>query len=203
MRKKLINKIKLITAVFYGLIFGLLLCIYLFRDKIGDFKWIFIIVSCLLVLAGNYFINKYDDELDKSYIEKMVKENKIALARIDKAEMGNLITIPFKARYVLWQLNVTIFNEDGSSKKAVIVDQFAGSQINMPNGYIYVTYDGKEDSMLVVPMGLIAMFPINQEKVMTYEKNIAGLKYLNVYYNKGICIETYEQTTKRQAQETK
>ena len=197
MRQKLNKKIMMLTGLLYGLLIGMIVFLYLFRQQLGNYRYLVVALTFLLAFLGSYLLSRYENTVDKKYIEKMVAQGKIALARSGKAERGNVIKSPLRPSNVYYKIDVTVYDHEGNSHEAQLIDLFSIMQDKIPEGNFYVTYDSSDDEMLIVPMGLISMYPLNQPLVEKYEKIIKNLKYLNVYFNKGILIETYEQTNKR------
>ena len=40
---------------------------------------------------------------------------------------------------------------------------------------------------------LVGAYESNKDLILNYEKNIKNMKYLNVYYNQGLVVETFKE----------
>lgn len=198
MRQKIDRKIMFATAVLYFLLFGIVVGLYCFNHKLSNYHNYIILLAFLIAVIGSILLNKYENIIDKKYIENMVSQGKIALVSINKVEKGKTIRTLLSPSKVYYKLNVTLYNsQSGNKHNTEFVDLFSSKQETFPDGFFYVTYDGKDDNILVVPNVIVSLYKINQKTVESYEKSINKLVYLNVYYDNGIIIEAFEKTIKR------
>ncbi len=98
-------------------------------------------------------------------------------------------------RYVIWKLDITYYDENYVGHKETIYEQFAPLQESVPQGNIYITYDPERpDYKFIIPNMLVGAFDTNKDLILGYEKNFKNMKYLNVYYNHGLIVETFAES---------
>ena len=198
MQLKIYKRLNLIIITY--LIILILFLFIMFKNPALWEKNKFLIIG-LLVIFSTIFIftfRYYESNADKKIINKMVFEGKIALARIDGGNFNRFIKDTKGIKYPIWDLDVTIYNTDGATKKLKMLDKFSSIQTRIPTGFVYITYDETSENSFIVPNLLLGAFDNSTELVKKYEKNIKQIKYLNVYYHKGIVIETYKDTIRKE-----
>ena len=172
----------------------------LFKDKWIDNKVMTIAAFVLFVFALSVIYSYYDLNADRNLIRKAVSNGDVALAKINN---GTFVRFGRDARlknHVYWKLDVEIFDNDMKKIDATIIEKFSTHQTQIPKGYVYVTYvEGKENDSLIIPNVIIASIPEYKVLVDEYEKSLKP-KYLNVYINDGLILQTFEETMKAQKQ---
>ncbi|MBR0385915.1 MAG: hypothetical protein IJI05_05140 [Erysipelotrichaceae bacterium] len=172
--------------------------LYLNRDVWANHKELVFIPSIFLVFFFSWFVVWYDTNADRRIIEKMTGNGDIALAEIKSGSFVRFVRNDRMQQQVLWQLEITIYDQDMNSFDTTMIEKFATSQTSIPQGHVYVTYDpAKPDCLFIIPNVLLSAYPQLQETVVKYESNKKiKLSYLNAFYNKGMILMTFRQTIK-------
>ena len=81
-------------------------------------------------------------------------------------------------------------------------EKFASTQTSIPNGFIYVTYDtDKPEAVFIIPNMLLGAFENVPSIIQNYEKTVKDIRYLNVYFTKGIVLETFKESLRKKQEE--
>lgn len=204
MREKLLKKYNAIYIVYIVILAAALLAILFFKEQIKSYLiWIFVgiaIFSTLFISILHYFeINE-----DKKIINEMAFNGQMALAHIDSACFEKFVKDAVLKRYVIWKLDITYYDENYVGHKETIYEQFAPLQESVPQGNIYITYDPERpDYKFIIPNMLVGAFDSNKNLILGYEKKFKNMKYLNVYYNNGLIVETFAESLKKRNEEYK
>ena len=154
------------------------------------------ILFALFIFALSFIYATYDLNADKWIIKKRVSNGDVAIAKIIN---GNFVRFARDARlknHVFWKMDVVVYDNDMKEHKTTIIEKFSTHQTKIPKGFVFVTYvEGKEEECLIIPNVIISSIPEYKPLVDDYEKAIKP-KYLNVYYNNGLIIQTYEDSIK-------
>ncbi|MFI3283589.1 MAG: hypothetical protein R3Y57_00750 [Erysipelotrichaceae bacterium] len=156
-----------------------------------------IIFAFFIVNILFYFGFKFlEINLDKYYIQKMAIDNKLAIANIKTAEPYMIIKDSSMKKYRLWEISAELIDHDLNKKEIVFYEKGNLYMETIPNGTIFVTYDkNKPLRIFAVPNNMISHCNDFAPYVAEYEMNKGiHIKYLNVYHNAGIVIETYADT---------
>lgn len=152
---------------------------------------VFVIVTTLLLMGFKY----YELNADKNMINKMVANGDIALAEIKKGTIERVIKDSSNRKYPVWNLEIDLYDRDLNKHSMTMLDKFNVEQTNIPHGFIYVTYDpNSPEKMFVIPNLLLQIYDGAEDMINKYEKNIKNVKYLNVYYQRGIVMETFKKS---------
>lgn len=201
MQLKIYKRCSLLMALLIVLTCGLSVLVWLNREVLKD--KIFLVLSGLVVFIfiAMFFVVRYEQRADKNIITDMTENGEIALARINSGEFVRFARDSKLTRYVFWKLNCTLYLQDGRTIEKEVIDKFSPKQTKIPKGNIYVTYDENDpEKIFVIPNAVIATFPDLQPITESYENNKdIKLFYLNCYYNRGLIIETYKQSMKKEA----
>lgn len=196
MRKNIIRRINYIYLIYSVITLATVLGIYFFRNKISNVYIVLVFVAGVSLVAS-FLINNYRQEVDKRYIELMVANNNIALARIDKYQYLKSFKDDSINKSKLFELDITYYDTSLKQHKATITDLFCNSQQDIPLGHVYITYKDNSDSILIVPTFVMQKYESNHTIIERYESNIKDIKYLSVLYNKGLLIETFKESIRR------
>ena len=139
---------------------------------------------------------------DKKIINKMTSNGNIALARIEKGTFNRIIKDSNNRKYTIWDLNVTLYDQNNEVHKMTFSEKFASTQTSIPNGFIYVTYDtDKPEAVFIIPNMLLGAFENVPSIIQNYEKTVKDIRYLNVYFTKGIVLETFKESLRKKQEE--
>lgn len=155
---------------------------------------IFVLAIFLLTIVYSYF----DLNQDKIIIKRMVRNGDIALIKINNCSLHKIIKDAKLKNKILWKLDVELYDQDMNVIKTSIIEKFAPIQTTVPKGFCFVVYNSKKpNNILIVPNIIISSISEFAPLVEEYEKNFKP-KYLNVYYNKGLIIKTYQDSIKEE-----
>ncbi|NLZ76019.1 MAG: hypothetical protein GX914_05890 [Erysipelotrichia bacterium] len=198
MQLKLYKKSTII--LFFVIIATLLSTIILIstRSKWGNNSLAILIGYFVAVSGLNMAFAYYDTMTDKRIIKKMVTSGQIALAYIKEGRFVRFIRDAKLNKYVLWEMDITLYDQNMQAHKTTMIEKFNISQTSIPSGHCYVTYNPeKPEDILLVPNVLISSIGAYQPLAMQYER-VVKPKYLNSFYRYGNCLQTYEQSIKEQ-----
>ena len=161
------------------------------RDRFLEVMIIIVAVSTVFLVFFKY----YENNADKNIINKMVREDRYALAKIKDGKFERIIKDSNNHKYTVWKLDLEVYDQDLNTHEMAIYEKFDASQTKIPRGNVYVTYDEeKPDHMFLVPNILLNISPNASDIVNKYEAKVKDIKYLNVYYQKGIIVETFKKS---------
>lgn len=153
-----------------------------------------------------FFIFKtLEKNWDKRIIQKMVLNNQVVIANIKSGK----IAFPYRdssyKKYNMWEITVDYIDHDMSTHEFVFYEKLNPTVEHLPKGTVFLTNDNnKPGKKFIVPNVLISHSESLMPIVQNYEKQKkAYIKYLNVYYDNGLVIETYQQSMKKQNQRQK
>ena len=196
MRKSIIRRINYIYLIYSIVTLATVLGIYFFRNRIPNVYIAFVFIAGVC-LVTSFLINNYKQEVDKRYIELMVASGNIGLAKIERSSLLESFRDDSINKNKLFELEIAYYDTSLNKHEATITDLFSSIQKQVPNGYVYITYKDNSDSILIVPTFVMQKYENNAKIIETYESSIKDIKYLNVLYNKGLLIETFEDSLKR------
>ena len=182
--------IGVITAISVISIIVLLLT----REKWQDSSFLVFGAYILTVFALTFIYADYDLNVARRAVMKKVSEGHIALARINSGKTEKMIRDARFRNYMLWDLDLTIIDNDMQTVPAHCIEKFSRQQQSIPVGHVYVTYDpAKPEEILILPNILLQQLPEFQPLVQQYERKVKT-SYLNCYYNYGLILKTYKET---------
>lgn len=180
------------------LIIDLLAILWLFlnRDYWAAYGFKIIVFFVLGIFLLTIIYTYIDINQDRNIIKKMVRNGDIALCKINKGTFYRVIKNAKLKNNTLWKLEIDVFDQDMNSFKTEIIEKFSPTQTSIPSGYCFITYNPKKPkNILVIPNIIISSIQEFAPLVKEYEDKFKP-KYLNVYYNKGIVIETFKDSIK-------
>ena len=191
------------TIVLFALILSVLgigaLLMFNF-DSVADHKVLVLGGFILYVVACFFGFKTYEKNVDKRMIQKMVLNGQIALANIKNAKPFRVIRDTSGKNYVLWEIELEFYDKDFNAYEMTIIEKFNAMHQSVPNGTVYITHNpDKPEQKFIIQNIMISHVPALAPIVQAYEKNRKiSIKYLNVYYNDGLIIETYKESIKNQ-----
>lgn len=180
------------------LIIDLLAILWLFlnRDYWAAYGFKIIVFFVLGIFLLTIIYTYIDINQDRNIIKKMIRNGDIALCKINKGTFYRVIKNAKLKNNTLWKLEIDVFDQDMNSFKTEIIEKFSPTQTSIPSGYCFITYNPKKPkNILVIPNIIISSIHEFAPLVKEYEDRFKP-KYLNVYYNKGIVIETFKDSIK-------
>ena len=188
----ILNRIMIIMSVAtIAIVFGFLyVCRYL-----PEYKKSYLAAGCLVVCAMFISFWLLETWLDKYFIEKMVKSEKIALANITEAKRVRMVGDSACRGYLLYELQADVYDQNLKRFHTSFVEKFDVTVKEIPIGTVYITYDeNNPDKLSLIPTMLLYRFHNLEGIVRKYEgdRNI-DIKYLYVYYRKGFIMSTMKK----------
>ena len=201
MQLKILKRLNLILYALLGAVLILAIVVIL--------NFNFFRPHLLLVFAGTFiynmiafFLYKYlEKNWDKSIIQKMAIANQVVIANIKQSKQLFSFKDSGGKRYNMWQIELEYVDHDLNHHTTLIFEKLNQELTILPLGTVFLTYDPKKpDRQFIVPNVIISHIDTMIPIVSNYEKSKkAFIKYLNVYYNDGLIIETYRQSMSKQA----
>lgn len=192
---RLLNRFLIImSAVILLIIAGYFVVINRFYHLKLFYTIVSLTVSVILYLAFRWLENKWD----KKIITRMVQNGHIALAEIKSTSYVMNMRDSSFIRYSLYEFDAEITTPDQKTFRKTFYEKMSSDTGEIPKGFVYVTYDEtKPGQIFVVPNLLISHTPSLMPIAARYESNKKlNIKYLDVFYKKGIVIKTFHETVK-------
>ena len=151
-------------------------------------------IYTVAIFAATFLYADYDLNAARRAVMRKVRGGHVALAKINGGKTEKMIRDARLRSYILWDLDITVIDNDMESIHTHCIEKFSLEQKSIPSGHVYVTYDpAKPDEILILPNILLQQLPEYQPLVETYEAKIKT-SYLNCYYNRGLILKTYKDT---------
>lgn len=160
-------------------------------------------------LAGTVFISAIllavfiwlEKNWYKKVITKMAGRGQIALANIIEANKVKFLRDSTLSKYWLYEFRVKLYDREHRMFEQTFSEKLRFDIDHVPCGSIYITYgDSKDKQTFIIPNILISYIPELRSIVSGYENDAAiDIKYLNVFYNKGMVLKTYAETFEHDA----
>lgn len=188
----ILNKIMIImSAAAFAIVLGFLyVCRYL-----SEYRKAYLAIGCLVICAMFIIFYLLETFLDKYFIEKMVKDGKIALANIIEAKKVRIVGDSACRGYLLYELQADVCDQNLKCFHTSFVERFDVSVKEIPIGTVYITYDENDpDRLSLIPTAYLYRSGNLEGIVRKYEgdRNI-DIKYVYVYYKKGFIISTMKR----------
>lgn len=190
------------STLFLGLILVIdiaaIIWLFIKRDAWAPYGFKVIIIFVLAIFLLTFIYSYFDLNQDRIIIKRMIRNGDIALIKINKCSLHKIIKDARLRNKILWKLDVELYDQDMHTIKTSIIEKFAPSQTTVPKGFCFVVYNPKKpNNILIVPNMIISSISEFAPLVEEYEKNFKPT-YLNVYYNKGLIIKTYQDSIKEE-----
>lgn len=151
-------------------------------------------IYTLAIFAATFLYADYDLNVARRAVMKKVRQGNIALARINSGKTEKMIRDARFRSYILWDLDLTVIDQDMKSIHTHCIEKFSMEQKSIPSGHVYVTYDpARPEEILILPNILLQQLPEYQPLVEAYEAKVKT-SYLNCYYNHGLILKTFRDT---------
>ena len=200
MQLKIYGKCTIVLFALIVSVLGIGAVLMLNFNAISDYKVFALGGFILYVIICFFGFKTYEKNVDKRMIQKMVLNGQIALANIKKATPFRVIRDTSGKNYVLWEIDLEFYDKEFNTYEMTIIEKFNAMHQAIPNGTVYITHNpDKPEQKFIIQNVMISHVPALAPIVQAYEKNKKiNIKYLNVYYNDGLIIETYKESIKNQ-----
>ncbi len=189
---KVLNQILMIIFVVIVTLAAALLFLLL---KMPDLKWVFLGSFILLGIALFTVYRWLEQSWDKRVITRMAQAGQVALVNIKSAERIQPMRESNFIRYWLYEFKGDLYDQQGNCIEKTFHEKMNDATDTVPCGSVFVTYDEKKpDQVFIIPNDIISRIPTLAPIAAAYENNKRiGVKYLDVYYDKGINIRTFRE----------
>ena len=187
---KVLNQILMIIFV---VIVALAAALFFLLLNMPELKWVFLGSFILLGIALFTVYRWLEQSWDKRVITRMAQAGQVALVNIKSAERIQPMRESNFIRYWLYEFKGELFDQQGNSIEKTFYEKMNDLTDNVPYGSVFVTYDEKKpDQVFIIPNDIVSRIPSLAPVAAAYENNKRiGVKYLDVYYDKGINIRTF------------
>lgn len=203
MQFKIYKRLNLLLNVMILSIIAMIVGVVLNFNKLQDQIIIIFVFFFLYSVVCFYIFKLVENNYDKRLIQKMAIANQVVIANIKEAKIAFPIKDSGGKHYNLWEITVTYIDHDMNSHDFVFYEKLNPSVQTIPHGTVFMTNDEKKPGRkFIVPNVIISHIESMMPIVHRYEKEKkAFIKYLNVYYDNGLIIETYNQSLKKEKEE--
>ena len=189
---KVLNQILVIIFV---VIVALAAALFFLLLKMPDLKWVFLGSFILLGIALFTVYRWLEQSWDKRVITRMAQAGQVALVNIRSAERIQPMRESNFIRYWLYEFKGDLYDQQGNCIDKTFHEKMNDATDDVPCGSVFVTYDEKKpDQIFIIPNDIISRIPSLAPIAAAYENNKRiGVKYLDVYYDKGINVRTFRE----------
>ena len=170
--------------------------LFFFNDFLMN-NLLYSFIFLALYNIGLFFIFKtLEVNWDKRMMQKMALNGQVVLANIKHAEILTPIKDSAGRHYNIWKFTVQYWDHQMNAHDGIVFDKLNFYVQTVPLGTVYITHDeSKPLKKFILQNIIIGNIPSLIPLVSKYENNKAiKIKYLNVYYNNGLIIETFKQS---------
>lgn len=200
MQNKLYRRSTILLGFILVLDIGAIVWLFLNSNTWVEYGYKIIIIFVLIMFLLTMIYSYIDLNQDRIIIKRMIKKGDIALIKIKNGTFYRVIRDAKLKNKVLWKLEVELYDQDMNVIQKEIIEKFSPTQTSIPKGNCFAVYNPKKpDNILIVPNIIISSIQAFAPLVEEYEKKFKPT-YLNVYYNKGLIIKTYQESIKEQKQ---
>lgn len=195
---KVLNQILVIIFV---VIVTLAAALFFLLLNMPELKWVFLGSFILLGIALFTVYRWLEQSWDKRVITRMAQAGQVALVNIKSAERIQPMRETSFIRYWLYEFKGELYDQQGNCIEKTFYEKMNDSTDSIPCGSVFVTYDEKKpDQVFIIPNDIISRIPTLAPIAAAYENNKRiGVKYLDVYYDKGINIRTFREAVSEHA----
>lgn len=193
MQLKVAKVLNQILMIIFVVIAALIALLFFLLPKMPELKWVFL---GSFILTGIALLTVYrwlEQSWDKRVITRMAQDGKVALANIRSAELIQPMRDSGFVQYWLYEFKGELYDPKLNRIEKTFHEKMNYATREVPNGSVFVTYDEeKPDQIFIIPNDIISRIPSLAPIAAKFEtdKRI-GVKYLDVYYDKGINIRTF------------
>ena len=201
MQNRLYKKSTLLLGIIVVVNIAAIVCLIVFRKYWLDYALVTMLGFVLFLFILSTLYSFYDLNADILYIKKCVRNGDVALAKITDGTFYRVIRNAKFKTYVLWKLELTVFDQDMNQFRATTIEKFSSHQQSIPTGYVFITYNEKKPKdILVIPNVIIQSIPEYAPLVQDYEKEVKP-EYLNAFIREGLLIQTYKTSLKEEKEQ--
>jgi ABC-type multidrug transport system fused ATPase/permease subunit len=195
---KVLNQILLIIFV---IVMALIALVIFMIPKMPELKWVFLGSFVLTGIALLTFFRWLEQTWDKRVITRMAQNGKVALANIRSAERIQPMRDSGFVSYWLYEFKGELYDPKLNRIEKKFYEKMNYATQEVPDGSVFVTYDEeKPDLIFIIPNDVVSRIPSLAPIAATFERDKRiEVKYLDVYYDKGINIRTFREAVAEHA----
>lgn len=201
MQLKVAKVLNQILLIIFMIVVGLIALLFVLIPKMPELKWVFLGSFVLTGIALLTVFRWLEQTWDKRVITRMAQNGKVALANIQSAERIQPMRDSSFLSYWLYEFKGELYDPELNRIEKKFYEKMNYTTDEVPNGSVFVTYDPeKPDQVFIIPNDVISHIPALAPIAAKFEKDKRiGVKYLDVYYDKGINIRTFREAVKEHA----
>lgn len=191
-----------LNQILIGMIIGSLLFSFGIFMLLGGLKGNLLTIFIILFVfnIAIFFLFRFiENNWDKRTIQKMAIANLVAIGNIKDSKAFLTIKDSTGKSYNLWEITLNYIDQDLEQHECTFYEKLNSTLTSIPRGTVFITHDpSKPEQKFIIQNVIISHIPSLAPAVQKYEKNKTfPIKYLNVYYNDGLIIESYKDSLKK------
>lgn len=201
MQLKVAKVLNQILVIIFMIVVGLIALLFVLIPKMPELKWVFLGSFVLTGIALLTVFRWLEQTWDKRVITRMAQNGKVALANIHSAERIQPMRDSSFLSYWLYEFKGELYDPELNRIEKKFYEKMHHATDEVPSGSVFVTYDPeKPDQVFIIPNDVISHIPALAPIAAKFEKDKRiGVKYLDVYYDKGINIRTFREAVAEHA----
>ncbi|MCE5235771.1 MAG: hypothetical protein ABFC62_01800 [Clostridiaceae bacterium] len=201
MQLKVAKVLNQILLIIFMVVVTLIVLLFVLIPKMPELKWVFLGSFVLTGIALLTVFRWLEQTWDKRVITRMAQNGKVALANIHSAERIQPMRDSSFLSYWLYEFKGELYDPQLNRIEKKFYEKMNHATDEVPSGSVFVTYDPeKPDQVFIIPNDVISHIPALAPIAAKFEKDKRiGVKYLDVYYDKGINIRTFREAVKEHA----
>ncbi len=201
MQLKVAKVLNQILMIMFVIVVALIVLLLFLIPKMPALKWVFLGSFILTGIALLTIFRWLEQTWDKRVITRMAQKGKVALANISGAERIQPMRDSGFISYWLYEFKGELYDPKLNRIEKTFYEKMNYATDEVPNGSVFVTYDEeKPEQIFIIPNHVVSRIPSLAPIAAKFEKDKRiGVKYLDVYYNKGINIRTFREAVAEHA----
>ena len=151
-----------------------------------------IIIFICVVLLVYLFLSILVRNLENILIFKMLGKKQIALAKVSKGKLYKSYRDMFFVNHEIYSFVSEIYTQDGEKKQITLYEDVKSNDFSALPGYLYVTYNGNENKIGIIPTFYIYLKPTLKDIVQKFEKTYKP-HYVEAIKHNGMTINAFKK----------
>jgi len=165
---------------------------YLISNHTNWGMFVTIIIFICVVLLIYTFLSILIRNLENIVIFKMLGKKQIALAKVSKGKLYKSYRDMFFVNHEIYSFVSEIYTQDGQKKQITLYEDVKNNDFSALPGYVYVTYNKKENKVGIIPTFYIYLKPTLKDIVQKFE-NTYKPHYVEAIKHKGMTINAFKK----------
>lgn len=146
--------------------------------------------ACVIVVIY-LFLSILIKNLENIIIFKMIGKKQIALAKVKPGKLYKTGKDLFFINHEIYSFEAEIYTQDGEKKNVTIYEDVKDSNFSALPAYVYVTYNGNENKIGIVPNFYISLKPKLKDIVTKYEE-LYKPRYIQAVKHRGLTLKSFK-----------